>query len=180
MVGLGTKISQKYVSCYTHITSYIQLMFLHMKAHILYDFCTRSTINMQNLSSISISVSQPRKWHWLNLSLSIVIICLNILFYVNIGHTRFSYSLRYEIMVSCWNIDPQERPTFSKLVKMFTELMEINAGGYLQLSQVLSCNNESTKSQQPQQPISTTVEEQMVASEVDVWHSQDLIHGSCA
>ena len=68
-------------------------------------------------------------------------------------------------MTSCWNIDPHKRPTFSKLVKIFTELLETSAGGYLQLSQVLSCNNESTKSHQPQQPISTTVEEQMVACE---------------
>ena len=81
---------------------------------------------------------------------------------------EFCYSLRYEIMTSCWNTDSHKRPTFSKLVTMFTELMEINAGGYLQLSQVLSCDNESTKSQQPQQPISTTVEEQMVACEVEV------------
>ena len=44
-------------------------------------------------------------------------------------------------MILCWNVDPQERPRFSKLVNNFSDLLEQDAD-YLELSRSLSCKEK--------------------------------------
>jgi serine/threonine protein kinase len=46
-----------------------------------------------------------------------------------------------EIMILCWNVDPQERPRFSKLVNNFSDLLEQDAD-YLELSRSVSCKEK--------------------------------------
>ena len=44
-------------------------------------------------------------------------------------------------MILCWNVDPQERPRFSKLVNNFSDLLEQDAD-YLELSRSVSCKEK--------------------------------------
>ena len=45
---------------------------------------------------------------------------------------------RYEIMLSCWNIEGSDRPRFSSLVNTLGTLLERDSG-YLQLSSETGC-----------------------------------------
>ena len=75
----------------------------------------------------------------------------------------FVLSYRYEVMLSCWSIDPAERPKFSNLVKILGFLLERDSGyldlsddsaEYLSRSQSLSWKNSAAS------PLPTVEEEE--------------------
>ena len=78
----------------------------------------------------------------------------------------FVLSYRYEVMLSCWSIDPAERPKFSNLVKILGFLLERDSGyldlsddsdsEYLSRSQSLSWKNSAAS------PLPTVEEEEIV------------------
>ena len=47
------------------------------------------------------------------------------------------FSNSFDIIVSCWSLDSRQRPRFSGLVSIFSDLLERDAG-YLELSRSLS------------------------------------------
>ena len=48
-------------------------------------------------------------------------------------HCLFHVYIRYEVMLSCWELEAKERPKFSDLVVTVNNLLERDAG-YLELS----------------------------------------------
>ena len=55
---------------------------------------------------------------------------------------------RYEVMTSCWEMEPNERPDFSYLVGLLNDLLERDSG-YLQLSCATSSMNTLTAAATP-------------------------------
>lgn len=53
--------------------------------------------------------------------------------YASLTLTQFDGLLRYQLMLECWEANPEDRPTFEKLQHYFAECLEhyYNAYGYV-------------------------------------------------